>query len=71
MATTLRKTASSNGRKSTTSTTTASRTTARVSRVTEDSVRERAYQLFATRGFEHGHDFDDWVEAERQLKSQK
>jgi len=28
----------------------------------------RAYDLFLTRGAEHGHDVDDWVQAERELQ---
>ena len=34
-----------------------------------DDVAVRAYQLFLSRGAEHGRDLDDWLEAERQLKS--
>jgi hypothetical protein len=32
-------------------------------------VAVRAYQLFLSRGAEHGRDVDDWLEAERQLRS--
>jgi hypothetical protein len=32
------------------------------------TVAERAYQLFLARGGEHGHDLDDWVRAERELR---
>jgi hypothetical protein len=28
---------------------------------------ERAYELYVQRGQEHGHDFEDWLEAERQI----
>ncbi|MDH5562870.1 MAG: DUF2934 domain-containing protein [Nitrospirota bacterium] len=28
---------------------------------------ERAYELFVQRGYEHGHDLEDWLEAERQI----
>ena len=28
-------------------------------------VAEKAYELFERRGGEHGHDVDDWLEAER------
>ena len=28
---------------------------------------ERAYELYVRRGYEHGHDFEDWLEAERQI----
>ncbi len=34
---------------------------------THDEIRIRAYEIYVTRGFKHGRDFDDWVEAERQL----
>lgn len=36
---------------------------------TEDDIRLRAYHRYLERGGEHGADFDDWVEAERDLKS--
>ena len=36
---------------------------------TEDDIRLRAYQRYLERGGEHGTDFDDWVEAERDLRS--
>jgi hypothetical protein len=39
-----------------------------MSNVSED-VAVRAYQLFLSRGGEHGRDVDDWLEAERELKS--
>jgi DUF2934 family protein len=34
----------------------------------EASIRDRAYQIYETRGREQGHDLDDWLEAERQLQ---
>ena len=36
---------------------------------TEDDIRLRAYHRYLERGGEHGADFDDWVEAEKDLKS--
>ncbi|MCG8605365.1 DUF2934 domain-containing protein [bacterium] len=39
--------------------------------VNEIAIRERAYQLFEARGFEHGHDIEDWVAAEKELKKRK
>jgi hypothetical protein len=30
-------------------------------------IAERAYGRFEARGFEHGHDVEDWLEAEREL----
>lgn len=35
----------------------------------EDEIRRRAYQRYLERGGGHGQDFDDWLEAERELKS--
>jgi hypothetical protein len=36
--------------------------------VPDDMVAERAYQIYEARGGQHGADFDDWLEAERQLR---
>jgi hypothetical protein len=36
---------------------------------TREAVSLRAYQLFASRGYEHGRDLDDWLQAEVQLKA--
>jgi hypothetical protein len=36
-------------------------------RMYEEDVARRAYDLFLSRGGQHGHDVDDWLEAERQL----
>jgi hypothetical protein len=33
----------------------------------EETIRQRAYERFRERGGEHGRDFDDWLEAEREL----
>jgi hypothetical protein len=30
-------------------------------------ISQRAYEIFLARGGEHGHDVDDWLEAERQV----
>jgi DUF2934 family protein len=35
--------------------------------VYEDDVEVRAHELFESRGREHGHDREDWLEAEHQL----
>ncbi len=32
-----------------------------------DSIRQRAYELAAERGFAGGHDLDDWLKAESEL----
>lgn len=33
-----------------------------------DAVARRAYEIYESRGGDHGADLDDWLEAERQLK---
>lgn len=30
-------------------------------------IAEKAYELYVQRGQEHGHDLEDWLEAERQI----
>ncbi len=37
----------------------------------EDDIRMRAYQRYLERGGGHGQDFDDWLEAERELKGDR
>jgi hypothetical protein len=37
--------------------------------VYEEEIADRAYQLWAVRGGDHGHDLKDWFDAERQLGS--
>ncbi len=32
------------------------------------AIAQRAYALFLARGGKHGHDLDDWLRAERELK---
>jgi hypothetical protein len=32
-------------------------------------IEHRAYELYLDRGRDPGHDFDDWVRAERELKA--
>ena len=31
------------------------------------AIARRAYELFETRGCEHGHDWEDWLRAESEL----
>lgn len=33
-------------------------------------IRQRAYQLFENRGRKSGHELDDWVQAEREIRKQ-
>jgi hypothetical protein len=35
---------------------------------TYDEIAEAAYHRYLSRGANHGGDFDDWVEAERELR---
>ena len=39
--------------------------------LTEEIVRARAYQLFEQRGYEHGHDVEDWLIAEAEVTGTK
>lgn len=36
-----------------------------------DNIRRRAYERYLERGGNHGQHFDDWLEAERELKNKK
>lgn len=36
-----------------------------------DDIRRRAYERYLERGGNHGQHFDDWLEAERELKNKK
>jgi Protein of unknown function (DUF2934) len=36
--------------------------------VTDGNIASRAYDLYLARGCEHGHDVDDWLQAERELQ---
>ncbi len=47
------------------------RSTSMASEPSEEDIRLRAYHRYLERGGGHGLDFDDWVEAERELKTQK
>ena len=38
---------------------------------TEEIIRIRAYQLFEERSYEHGHDLDDWLQAEAEIAGKK
>jgi hypothetical protein len=41
-----------------------------VSVPSDEDIRLRAYQRYLERGGGHGMDFEDWLEAERELKTQ-
>jgi Protein of unknown function (DUF2934) len=36
-----------------------------------DEIRRRAYERYRERGGNHGRHFDDWLEAERELRIKK
>ena len=38
---------------------------------TYDEIAEAAYHRYLDRGGHHGQDLDDWVEAERSLRSRR
>ncbi len=35
----------------------------------QDVIRTRAFEFFEQRGYQHGHDFDDWLRAEAEVLS--
>jgi hypothetical protein len=35
---------------------------------TQHSIQERAYELYIKRGQEPGHELEDWVQAEREVR---
>ncbi len=37
----------------------------------DETIARRAHELFQARGGLHGHDLDDWLEAERQIGTVK
>ena len=37
----------------------------------DEDIRRRAYQRYLQRGGGHGMDFEDWLQAERELKQNK
>lgn len=47
----------------------AARPPVRPATVTNSDVARRAYDHYLGRGCEHGHDVDDWLQAERELQS--
>jgi hypothetical protein len=36
--------------------------------MTDSDIARRSYKLYEERGNEHGHDLDDWLQAERELR---
>jgi hypothetical protein len=39
--------------------------------VTEHDIARRAYDLYLARDHQHGHDLDDWLQAERELRDSR
>jgi Protein of unknown function (DUF2934) len=39
--------------------------------LTEEIIRMRAYELFEQRGYQHGHDMEDWLQAEAEVIGKK
>ena len=35
----------------------------------EEKIRRRAYEIYLDRGGEPGHDLEDWLQAERELRT--
>jgi hypothetical protein len=46
----------------------ASKSLARPATITKGDVAHRAYDLYLARDCEPGHDVDDWLQAERELR---
>jgi hypothetical protein len=42
--------------------------TAGPAQVSEQEIAQRAYALYLARGCQPGHDIDDWLQAERELR---
>jgi hypothetical protein len=38
--------------------------------VSESDIAQRAYRRYEVRGYEDGHDLEDWLEAEREAREQ-
>jgi len=36
--------------------------------LTDRDIARRAFEIFCERGCEHGHNLDDWLQAERELR---
>jgi hypothetical protein len=37
--------------------------------VTDRDIARRAFEIYLERGSRHGHDLDDWLQAERELRT--
>lgn len=63
--------ASKPGKATTVGTTMVSTMSAEVSKSvpTHDAIAQRSYELYLARGGTHGHDVEDWLQAETELTS--
>jgi hypothetical protein len=48
----------------------ATRTTSKTAAINQ-TIAERAYELYMSRGWEDGHDLEDWLTAESQVAAAK
>jgi hypothetical protein len=48
-----------------------SRASSRRVKAADGDIARRAYELFIARGREHGHDIDDWLQAELELSKRR
>jgi hypothetical protein len=39
--------------------------------ITDDTIRDRAYELYEARGAKPGRDLDDWLQAEHELRPKR
>jgi hypothetical protein len=37
----------------------------------EEEIRQRAFELFESRGSEEGHELEDWLQAEEEVRTGK
>jgi hypothetical protein len=37
--------------------------------ITDGEISRRAYEIFCERGFQHGRDVEDWLQAEHELRT--
>jgi len=35
-----------------------------------EAIRKRAYELYCSRGYKHGNDLNDWVQAEKEIRKE-
>jgi Protein of unknown function (DUF2934) len=57
------------GEKTATAADRSSKSPARPATLMTDDIAHRAYDLYVSRGREDGHDVEDWMQAERELRT--